>query len=59
MSKNVVLKPVCKNCGKEAELDKEKSCENWLKYKTEETCSCGCKDYEYKFVVEKIKNNHK
>ena len=53
MSKNVVLKPVCKNCGKEAELDKEKSCENWLKYKTEETCTCGCKDYEYKFVVEK------
>ena len=32
---------ICKKCGKKAEIDKEKSNENWTVYKTK--CACGGK----------------
>ena len=35
------MKLVCEKCGKEAEVDKERSNENWTVYKTK--CECGGK----------------
>ncbi|MFQ9545603.1 MAG: hypothetical protein ACLR02_11345 [Clostridium sp.] len=33
------IRAICEKCGKEAEIDKEKSTSNWTVYKT--ICKCG------------------
>lgn len=41
--KKAEMKVVCKECGEEAPIDKEKSNGNWTVHKTKEPCKCGGK----------------
>lgn len=41
MKKKLIIKEVCKKCGKTPPIDKEMSNENWTVYLTKEPCECG------------------